>query len=396
MTKLSVRDIDLKEKRVLMRVDFNVSLDKQTGDITDDTRIKAALPTIEYVLKHGASLVLMSHLGRPKGNVVAGLKMDKVGQRLSLLLGKPVLKLDECVGAQVENVVRNLVPGQVVLLENTRFYPEETANDAVFARKLSRLGDVFVNDAFGTAHRAHASTVGVASYLPAVAGLLMARELDVLGAILSNPEQPFIAILGGAKVSDKIGVLSTLVDKCRYILIGGGMAYTFLKADGIDIGSSLVEEDKLAEAAMIRKQAGSRGCEIVLPVDHVVATEPSTSATSITIDDLQIPAGLMGLDIGPKTVQRFIDLINVARTVFWNGPLGYFEVSAFSIGTREIARTLAISSATVVVGGGDSIAALKSENMLDKMAHVSTGGGASLEFLEGKELPGVVILKDKV
>ena len=376
MTKLSVRDVDLSGKKVLMRVDFNVSLDKKTGEITDDTRIRAALPTIKYVLDQGASLILMSHLGRPKGKVVPELKMDGVAERLSQLLNKKVKKLDACVGNEVKAAVSALKPGEVVLLENTRFYPEETSNDPGFARELASLGDIFVNDAFGTAHRAHASTVGVAKYLPAVAGLLMSKELEILGGILTNPTPPFFAILGGAKVSDKIGVLKNLLNKCQKILIGGGMAYTFLRAQNLPTGKSLVEEDKITEASGILEEAKKTGCEIVLPLDHVVAPEPKSGVEIKVVDKEKIPAEWMALDIGPITVERFNQLIEQAKTIFWNGPLGYFEIDEFSKGTREIARKLAQVEATVVVGGGDSIAALRKENLLDKMTHVSTGGGA--------------------
>jgi len=395
MAKLSVKDVDLKGKRVLMRVDFNVSLDKNTGKITDDTRIRAALPTIRYILEKGASLILMSHLGRPKGKIVPELKMDNVAKRLSEILGREVIKLDKCVGGEVEEVVNKLKPGEIVLLENTRFYREETENDPEFARKLAQLGDIYVNDAFGTAHRAHASTVGVAKFLPAVAGLLMAKELEMLGSILTHPDLPFVAILGGAKVSDKIGVLKSLLTKCQEILIGGGMAYTFLRAEGISTGKSLVEEDKIEEAGNIMEEAKKSGCKILLPMDHVVAPEPKSGVETRIVGKNGIPEGWMGLDIGPETIKRFGESIGRAKTVFWNGPLGYFEIDEFSKGTREIARKLAEAKATVVVGGGDSIAALKKENLLDKMSHVSTGGGASLEFLEGKELPGVSVLKDK-
>ena len=398
MKKLSVKDVDLAGKRVLMRVDFNVSIDKKTGKITDDTRIRAALPTIKYILEKGASLVLMSHLGRPKGKIVPELKMDEVAKRLSELLGKDVKKLDSCVGEEVERVVENLKPGEVCLLENTRFYKEETENDLEFAKKLAKLGDIYVNDAFGAAHRAHASTVGVAKFLPAVAGLLMAKEIDVLTELLTNPASPFVAILGGAKVSDKIGVLKNLLKRCQKILIGGGMVYTFLKAQDIPTGRSLVEEDKLQEALGILKEAKNAGCEILLPVDHVVAPEPKSGVETKIVGQKEIPEGWMALDIGPETVKNFCEAIEEAKTVFWNGPLGYFEVEEFGKGTKEVARKLAQvtqKGVTVVVGGGDSIAALKKENFLDKMTHVSTGGGASLEFLEGKELPGIAILKDK-
>jgi phosphoglycerate kinase len=395
MAKLSVRDVELCGKKVLMRVDFNVSLDKQTGEITDDTRIRASLPTIKYILEKGASLILMSHLGRPKAKVVPQLKMDKVAERLSWLLNKKVKKLDACVGEEVKTAVSALKAGEVILLENTRFYPGETQNDPEFARELASLGDIYVNDAFGTAHRAHASTVGVTKFLPAVAGLLMARELEVLGGILTSPSPPFLAILGGAKVSDKIGILRNLLDKCQRVLIGGGMAYTFLRAQGISTGRSLVEEDKIEEAGQIMEEAEKKKCELLLPLDHMVAPEPAPGVPVKIVDRKDIPANWMALDIGPETIERFSQSIQEAKTIFWNGPLGYFEINEFSRGTREMAKKLAQVDATVVVGGGDSIAALRKEGLLDKMSHVSTGGGASLEFLEGKELPGVAVLKDR-
>jgi len=395
MAKLSVKDVDLTGKKVLMRVDFNVAIDKETGEIKDDTRIRAAVPTIKYILEKGASLILMSHLGRPKGKVVPQLKMDRVAERLSEILEKKVKKLDACVGEEVEKAVSEMKPGDVILLENTRFYKEETENDPEFARKLAKLGDIYVNDAFGTAHRAHASTVGVAEHLPAVAGLLMAKEIEVLSSILTNPDHPFISILGGAKVSDKIGVLKNLLNKCEKILIGGGMAYTFLRAQKIPTGKSLVEEDKIEEAKEIIKEAEEKNCQLILPLDHVVAPEPKSGVSVRVVGQKEIPEDLMALDIGPETIKCFSEAIKEAKTIFWNGPLGYFEVDEFSKGTREIARELAEVDAKVVVGGGDSIAALQKENLIDKMTHVSTGGGASLEFLEGKELPGIAVLKNK-
>ncbi len=394
MGKLSIKDVNLAQKKVLMRVDFNVSTNKETGQITDDTRIKASIPTIKYILEKGASLVLMSHLGRPKGEMIPQLKMDKVAQRLSDILDKKVEKLDSCVGSEVEKVVNNLKAGEIVLLENTRFYKGETANDLKFTKKLAKLGDIYVNDAFGTAHRAHASTVGVARFLPAVAGLLMVKELEVLSDILANPVSPFIAILGGAKVSDKIGVLKNLSNKCQEILIGGGMAYTFLRAKGISTGNSLVEENKIEEARKVLGEAESKNCRVLLPQDHVVAPECSSVQVKI-VNQKNIPQGWLALDIGPKSIKYFSQAIDKAKTIFWNGPLGYFEIDEFSKGTREIAKKLTQVDATVVVGGGDSIAALKKENLLDRISYVSTGGGASLEFLEGKQLPGVAVLKDK-
>jgi len=393
MAKLSVEDLDLKDKRVLMRADFNVPL--KEGKITDDTRIKAALPTIRYILEKGASLILMSHLGRPKGRVVEEMRLDPVARRLEELLGRKVLKLDDCVGEKVKKQVEEMKPGEVILLENVRFHKEETNNDPQFSRELASLGDVFVNDAFGTAHRAHASTVGVAKFLPAAAGFLMKKELEVLGELLTKPETPFVAILGGAKVSDKIGVLRSLLKRCQDILIGGGMAYTFLRAKGIPTGKSLCEEDKIDEARRIMEEASSQGCKIFLPVDHIVASKPEKEVQTKEVAQDKIPSDWIALDIGPKTVQLFKEAIQRARTIFWNGPMGMFEIDDFAKGTEAIARMLAESSATTVVGGGDSVAALRKMGLEKKMSHVSTGGGASLEFLEGKTLPGVEALSEK-
>lgn len=393
MAKLSVEDLDLKDKRVLMRADFNVPL--KEGKITDDTRIKAALPTVRYILEKGASLILMSHLGRPKGRVVEEMRLDPVARRLEELLGRKVLKLDDCVGEKVKKQVEEMKPGEVILLENVRFHKEETDNDPQFSRELASLGDVFVNDAFGTAHRAHASTVGVAKFLPAAAGFLMKKELEVLGELLTKPETPFVAILGGAKVSDKIGVLRSLLKRCQDILIGGGMAYTFLRAKGIPTGKSLCEEDKIDEARRIMEEASSQGCKIFLPVDHIVASKPEKEVQTKEVAQDKIPSDWIALDIGPKTVQLFKEAIQRARTIFWNGPMGMFEIDDFAKGTEAIARMLAESSATTVVGGGDSVAALRKMGLEKKMSHVSTGGGASLEFLEGKTLPGVEALSEK-
>jgi len=394
MKKLTVKDLDLKNKRVLMRVDFNVALDKE-GNITDDTRIKAALPTIRYILNQGASLILMSHLGRPKGEVVEKLRMDSVARRLEELLEKKVLKLNDCIGSEVEKRVKEMKPTEVILLENTRFYKEETKNDPQFARQLASLADVFVNDAFGTAHRAHASTVGVTRFLPSAAGFLMSKELEVLGGILTNPQAPFIAILGGAKVSDKIGVLLNLLDKCEEILIGGGMAYTFLKAKDFPVGKSLLEKEKIEEARKIMEKAFQIGCNILLPLDHLVAKEAKEGVEVKIVGQDEIPSDWLALDIGPETIKSFAGSVKKAKTIFWNGPMGMFEIKDFSGGTQAIAEMLANSRATVVVGGGDSIAALKKMGLEDKMTHISTGGGASLEFFEGKELPGVAALDSK-
>lgn len=394
MMKLSVKDLNLKDKRVLMRVDFNVSLD-EAGRITDDTRIVSAVPTIKYILDQGASLILMSHLDRPKGKVVESLRMDPVARRLAELLGKKVLKLSDCVGPEVKDAVSKLKPGVIILLENTRFHPEETKNDPHFAKKLADLADVFVNDAFGTAHRAHASTVGVTQFLPAAAGFLMAKELEVLAEILTRPETPFVAVLGGAKVSDKIGVLRSLVGKCQDILIGGGMAYTFLKAKGIEVGRSLVDLEKVKDADLIMREASRKGTHLLLPLDHRVAREAKEDVEVSIVPQDKIPPDYLALDIGPETIRLFEKSIRKAKTVFWNGPMGRFEIEDFAEGTRAIAKISAESGAKVVVGGGDSIAALQKMGLKDKMSYVSTGGGASLEFLEGKELPGVTSLSDK-
>lgn len=394
MGKQTVKDIALKNKRVLMRVDFNVAMDKE-GNITDDTRIRASLPTIRYILEQGASLILMSHLGRPRGKVVEKLRMDAVARRLEKLLKKNVLKLDECVGSGVEKKVKKMKPDEIMLLENTRFYKEETDNESQFAKRLASLADVFINDAFGTAHRAHASTVGVAAFLPSAAGFLMGKELEILGEILANPQAPFVAILGGAKVSDKIGVLLNLLEKCEDILIGGGMAYTFLKAKGFPVGKSLLEEKKISEAKNIIDKAFERKCRILLPIDHLVAQEIREGAEVKIVGQDKIPCGWSALDIGPETLKLFAGPIKKARTIFWNGPMGMFEIEDFAKGTETVAKMLAECDATVVVGGGDSIAALKKMGLENKMSHVSTGGGASLEFLEGKELPGVAALDGK-
>ena len=389
--KKTIKDIVLENKRVLMRVDFNVALNKE-GDITDDTRIRASLPTIRHILEQGASLILMSHLGRPKGRVVEKLRMDAVGRRLEKLLGKKVLKIGECVGSEAKKKAKEMKPSELMLLENTRFYKGETDNEPQFAKKLASLADVFVNEAFGTAHRAHASIVGVANFLPSVAGFLMEKELAILGGILTNPQAPFVAILGGAKVSDKIGVLLNLLNKCEDILIGGGMAYTFLKAKGFAVGKSLLEKEKISEAKNIMKKAFQRGCNILLPLDHLVAREAKEGEEVKIVGQDKIPFDWSALDIGPETLKLFAGSIKKARTIFWNGPMGVFEIEDFAKGTETVAKMLAECDATVVVGGGDSIAALKKTGLEAKMSHISTGGGASLEFLAGKELPGVAAL----
>jgi len=393
MKKLSVKDLDLKGKHVLMRVDFNVPIkDKK---VTDDIRIRAALPTINFVLDKGSSLVLISHLGRPKGKVVEDLRMDPVAKRLGELLSKKVVKLDDCVGDMVKTEVEKMKPGNIILLENVRFHKEEEANDENFAKELASLGDVFINDAFGTAHRAHSSTVGIARFLPAAAGLLMEKEIEVLSKILTKPESPFITILGGAKVSDKIGVIGNLLDKCESILIGGGMAYTFLKAKGIPVGDSLVEEEKINETKNIMERAPEKGCKIYLPLDHLVAQEVREGVEIEIVGEDKISPDFRALDIGPETIKLFGKVINEAQTIFWNGPMGVFEMKDFAWGTEEIARILASSKATTVVGGGDTIAALERVGLKDKMSYISTGGGASLEFMEGKSLPGIEALNEK-
>jgi len=388
--KKTVRDVKVEGKRVLVRVDFNVPL--AGGRVTDDTRIRAALPTINYLLDHGAKVILMSHLGRPKGKVVDDLRLDPVSDRLAELLGRRVVKLHDCIGPEVEAAVARMQPGDVVLLENTRFHPEETSNDPAFARKLASLADVFINDAFGTAHRAHASTVGVAKYLPSVAGFLMEKEITFLGQALTAPERPFVAILGGAKISDKIGVIDNLLTKVDSLLIGGGMANTFLKAQGYQVGQSLVEDDSLDAAREMLERAGER---LALPVDVVVADRFDAEADSKVVPVGQVPEDWRILDIGPETVELFKQKLAGARTVVWNGPMGVFEFPRFAAGTEAIARILAESGATTIIGGGDSAAAVEQAGLADKMTHVSTGGGAALEFLEGKELPGVAALLER-
>ena len=391
MAKKTVRDIPLAGKRVVMRVDFNVPL--KDGKVVDDTRISAALPTVQYILAQGASLVCMSHLGRPKGKAVAEMSMKLVADRFAQLLGRPVTTAPDCVGPQVEAMARALKAGEVLLLENLRFHPEEEKNDPEFSRRLAALGDVYVNDAFGTAHRAHASTEGVARLLPAVAGLLMEKEIRFLGDVVANPAKPFIAIIGGAKVSSKIGVLENLLPKVDALVIGGAMAYTFLKAQGHSVGRSMVEDDHLETARSLLAKAGR--VEIVLPVDHLCGAEFKEDSRAVAVDAVDIPGELIGLDIGPKTVERIKAWVRKAATIIWNGPLGVTEFPAFAGGTAEVARLVAASSGTTVVGGGDSVAAVNQFGLADKIDHVSTGGGASLEFLEGKTLPGVEVLQQQ-
>lgn len=388
----TVRDIDIKGKKVLVRVDFNVPLNGET--VTDDTRIRAALPTINYLLENGAAVILMSHLGRPKGKKDPKYSLRPVALRLHELLGKPVEMAPDCIGEEVQKMAAALQPGQVLLLENVRFYPQETDNDPQFAKDLASLAEIYVNDAFGAAHRAHASTTGVAQYLPAVAGSLMEKELRELGQLLDNPQSPFVVLLGGAKVSDKIGVMQNLIGKADYLLVGGGMAFPFLKVQGLEIGKSLCDGDLSVPQGILEKAKGTK-TQIVLPVDVVVAEELVEDAPHQVVDVEAIPADKMGLDIGPKTVEKFGQIIASAKTIFWNGPMGVFEKKPFDQGTRAVAQAVADSQARSVVGGGDSVAALTQAGLAAKITHVSTGGGASLEFIEGRQLPGVEALASK-
>lgn len=401
MSKLSIRDLSLNNHRVLMRVDFNVPL--EDGRVVDDTRIRETLPTIEYALRHGARLVLVSHLGRPKGKPNLAMSLKPAAERLRMLLdnelarGENVGFCPECIGPEAEEMAGRLEQGQTLLLENLRFHPEEEANDSKFAKQLAGLADYYVNDAFGTAHRAHASTVGVTRFVQkSAAGLLMEKELQYLGKVLRHPEKPFVAILGGAKVSDKIDVIRNLLDKVDALIIGGGMAYTFLRAQGEQVGKSLVEEDKVDLARDLLKEAKTRKVKLLLPTDHVVAEKIDPNAIVRTVGSGHISANMMALDIGPKTIEAFTEEIGRALTIVWNGPMGVFEVAAFAKGTFKIAHAVAENvGATSIVGGGDSVSAVNAAGVADKITHISTGGGASLEFLEGKKLPGVEALTDK-
>jgi phosphoglycerate kinase len=394
LQKLSVRDLDVRGRRVLVRVDFNVPMEQ--GRITDDKRIKAALPTITHLVKQQARVILMSHLGRPKGQVVEEYRLDPVAKRLGELLGQDVIKVDDCIGPEVQEAVDALAPGEVCLLENLRFHPGETKNDPDFAAALASLGDLYVNDAFGAAHRAHASTVGVARLLPAAAGLLMEKELKCLGQLLQDPARPFIAVLGGAKVADKIGVIRNLLTRVDALLIGGGMAYTFLKAKGLDVGQSLLDAEHVELAGELLEAAAARGVDLELPEDVVAADRLAEDASRQVVSVSEIPSTWMGLDIGPRTRERFADIIAGAKTVVWNGPMGVFELAPFAQGTFAIAQAMAKLDGFTVVGGGDSAAAVEQAGLAEAMDHVSTGGGASLEFLEGLELPGVAALQDKL
>ncbi|WP_175640354.1 phosphoglycerate kinase [Metabacillus schmidteae] len=394
MNKKSVKDIDVKGKVVFCRVDFNVPM--KDGQVTDDTRIRAALPTIQYLSEQGAKVVLASHLGRPKGEVVEELRLNAVAEKLQELSGKNVVKTDEAYGDTVKAEIAKLEEGGLLLLENVRFYAGEEKNDPELAKAFADLADVYVNDAFGAAHRAHASTEGIAKHLPAVAGFLMEKELEVLGKALSNPERPFTAIIGGAKVKDKIGVIDNLLDKVDNLIIGGGLAYTFIKALGHDVGKSLLEEDKIDLAKSYLDQAKEKGVNFYMPVDVVVADDFSNDANTQVVSIDSIPSDWEGLDAGPKTREIYADVIKNSKLVIWNGPMGVFELDTFAGGTKAVAEALAEANDTYsVIGGGDSAAAVEKFDLADKMSHISTGGGASLEFMEGKELPGVVALNDK-
>ncbi|TKI79586.1 phosphoglycerate kinase [Bacillus mycoides] len=394
MNKKSIRDVDLKGKRVFCRVDFNVPM--KEGKITDETRIRAALPTIQYLIEQGAKVILASHLGRPKGQAVEELRLTPVAARLGELLGKDVKKADEAFGPVAQEMVAAMNEGDVLVLENVRFYAGEEKNDAELAKEFAALADIFVNDAFGAAHRAHASTAGIADYLPAVSGLLIEKELDVLGKALSNPERPFTAIIGGAKVKDKIGVIRHLLDKVDNLIIGGGLAYTFVKALGHEIGLSLCENDKIELAKEFMQLAKEKGVNFYMPVDVVITEEFSETATTQIVGIDSIPSTWEGVDIGPKTREIYADVIKNSKLVVWNGPMGVFEMTPFAEGTKAVGQALADAEDTYsVIGGGDSAAAVEKFGMADKMSHISTGGGASLEFMEGKELPGVVCLNDK-
>jgi phosphoglycerate kinase len=394
MAKKTVKDVDLRGKRVLCRVDFNVPI--KDGRIGDDTRIRAALDTINYILEQeGSSLILMSHLGRPKGKVVPEYSLKPVAAHLGQLLGREVKMADDCVGATVEKQAAELQAGQVLLLENVRFHSQETANDRQFAAQLAALGQIYVNDAFGSAHRAHASTEGVAHHLPGVAGFLMEKEIRFLGGVLENPQRPFVAIIGGAKVSTKIAVLESLLTKVSSFIIGGAMAYTFLKVQGHKVGASMLEEDLLETAGDLLEKAEKQGVEVLLPVDHLVAAEFSDTAKPEYVAEVDIPEGRIGMDVGEKSLKRYTEVISPAKTLVWNGPLGVFEFPAFATGTLETAKAVAGCSGTPVVGGGDSVAAVKQFGLDERISHVSTGGGASLEYLEGKTLPGIQALQNK-
>ena len=393
--KKTVKDVDVRSRRVLVRVDYNVPLDAN-GNVSDDKRITASLPTINYLLEQGARIILCSHLGRPKGEVKKEFSLAPVAKRLKELLpGVNIYFASDCIGEEAQQKAAALKDGEILLLENLRFHKEEEKNDPEFAKKLASLAEIYVSDAFGTVHRAHASTAGVAAYLPAVAGFLIGKELSIMGGALENPERPFVAILGGAKVADKIGVITNLLNKCDTLLIGGGMAYTFFKAMGYEIGDSLLDAESIDLAKQLMETAKQKGVKLLLPVDTVVAKAFAADAEHMTVSANAIPAGWQGLDIGEKTRELFAAEIKNAKTVIWNGPMGVFEFPAFSKGTEAVAKACAECGGTTIIGGGDSASAVKKLGYADKMTHISTGGGASLEFLEGKVLPGVAALNDK-
>ncbi len=394
LNKKTVEDIDVSGKKVLVRCDFNVPLDAD-GNITDENRIVGALPTIEYLIKNNAKVILCSHMGRPKGEFNMKYSLAPVAKRLSEKLGKEVKLAKDVIGDSAKELVAGLKDGDVMLLENVRFHAEEEKNDPAFAKALSEFADIFVNDAFGTAHRAHASTAGVANYLPAVSGYLIKKEIDFMGKALSNPDRPFVAILGGAKVKDKIGVINNLLEKVDSIVIGGGMAYTFIKAMGGSIGKSLLDEERLDYCKEILAKAKDKGVKLLLPVDNVVADDFSNDANFKVVDSMAIPDDYQGMDIGPKSIEQFKETILAAKTIVWNGPMGVFEMPNFAKGTIAVAQMVADADATTIIGGGDSAAAVEQLGFADKMSHISTGGGASLEFLEGLELPGIACLEDK-
>ncbi|MBR2009278.1 MAG: phosphoglycerate kinase [Peptococcaceae bacterium] len=395
MAKKSMQDIELTGKRVLVRVDFNVPRNKTTGEITNDVRIQAGAPTIKYLADQGAKVIVMTHMGRPKGDIDPILRLDKVAERLAEIIGQPVKKLDAVVGPEVEAAVAAMQNGDVIMLENVRFLPGETKNDPELAAQMAKLGDVFVNDAFGTAHRAHCSTEGVGHILPGVMGFLMDKEISVLGKALSEAEHPFVAIVGGSKISDKIGVVQNLLEKVDVLMIGGGMANTFLKAKGYEMGTSLVEDDKTELALEIMAHAEKLGKKLLIPVDVTVATAIDAPETAQTVAADQVPSDRMALDIGPETAKIYQDAVMNAKTILWNGPMGVFEVDAFAVGTFAVANAVAKSEAYSIVGGGDSAAAIEKLGFAASITHISTGGGASLEFLEGKTLPGIACLMDR-
>ena len=395
MNKKTIRDVDVTNKKVLVRCDFNVPLDKETGKITNDLRIVAALPTIKYLLENNAKVILCSHLGKPKGEIKPELSLKPVANRLSEYLGFEVKFSKDIVGENAKELSKELKPGKAILLENVRFDPREEKNDKEFSKELGSLAEIYVNDAFGTAHRAHSSTVGVAEFLPAVCGFLIEKEVEMLGDNLNNPERPFVAILGGAKVSDKIKVIENLLEKVDSIIIGGGMTYTFLKAMGYEIGNSICELDRIDIAKETIEKAEKKGVKLLFPIDTVCGKEFSNEAETIVVDSKEIPKGWQGLDIGPKAIEEFTQVLKNAKTVIWNGPLGVFEFEKFAKGTNAIAKVLSEINAITIVGGGDSVAAVEKGGFSDKITHISTGGGATLEYLEGKELPGIECLENK-